>query len=47
MTHRAVSFWKSNLRIIGYGVSVRSILIGALILAIAEVLGVIEELVEA
>jgi len=43
--HQLISFIKSSLRFIGYGALPFSIVTGAVLLAIAEVLGVVEELV--
>jgi hypothetical protein len=45
MNHDNISFIKSIVRIIGFGVLIVSIPIGVIILILAELLGVAEELV--
>ena len=43
--HRYVSFIKSGVRIIGYGIIPFSLVIAASVLTLSEIIGIIEELV--
>ena len=43
--HKQISFFKSTIRIAGYCILPSSILIGAIVLVISEVIGIIEEMV--
>lgn len=44
MNHQKVSFAKSGIRIIGFGFLLSNLMLAVLLLIMAEVLGVIEEL---
>ena len=43
--HKQISFLKSTIRIAGYCILPSSILMGAIVLVISEVIGIIEEMV--
>lgn len=45
MGHKEVSFIKSGLRVVGLLILPKSIFTGAMFLIVAEILGVVEELV--
>ncbi len=44
--HKKISFIKSAIRVIGYGALFTDVRFGAVILALAEVLGILEEVKE-
>lgn len=44
MKHRLISFIKSGVRIVGFGLIIDSLLLGIIILIVAELIGVVEEL---
>jgi hypothetical protein len=43
--HRIISFFKSIVRIIGYGIIPFDLVVATIILIISEVIGIVEELV--
>ena len=46
MTHQKISFLKSGLRFVGYGLLVMDITVACVVLIVSEILGIVEEVGE-